>query len=299
MKVLLTGAAGFVGRRVAEVLEGEHDLRLLDSVDPEKATVFVPGQAARQVQPLRARWPYVRAEVTDETALRRACEGMDALIHLAAITDGLPAHGKAIMEVNAVGTYVVLDAARLAGVKRVLCASSINAFGTFYWRLSGRPPVFTALPLTEDFPPVPEDPYSLSKLVNEETCAAFHRAYGLTTAAFRFAGVWAPGMYEEKRGRLPPTERWADDLYQWVHLDDVAAGLKQALEHPRLPGCGVYTLSAADTRCPEPTMELLRRFRPDLAKTVTEPLEGRAPLLSIGKAARTFAYAPRHRLKEG
>src|SRR5437773_2119301 len=81
-------------------------------------------------------------------------------------------------------------AARLAGVRRFFCASSINAFGTFFWRLSGKPVIYRKLPLDESFAPVPEDPYSLSKWVNELTCDAFHRAYGITTAAFRFAGIW-------------------------------------------------------------------------------------------------------------
>jgi nucleoside-diphosphate-sugar epimerase len=85
------------------------------------------------------------------------------------------------------------------------------------------------------------DPYSLSKLVNEETCAAFHRAYGITTAAFRFAGVWHDKMYRERIAEgLPLTTEWSDLLYQWVHVKDLVHGLRQALEAPELPGHGVY-----------------------------------------------------------
>jgi hypothetical protein len=79
-------------------------------------------------------------------------------------------------------------------------------------------------------------------------------------------------------------------------MDDVAAGLKAALECADLPEYGTYTLSAPDTRCPEPTMEILERFRPDLA--VTESLPGRAPLMSIRKAQETFGYAPKYRLMD-
>lgn len=68
------------------------------------------------------------------------------------------------------------------------------------------------------------------------------------------------------------------------------------LESADLPGHGVYTLGAADTRCPEPTMALLERLRPDLAANVTEPLPGRAPLMSITWARRAFGYDPRYRL---
>ncbi len=297
MKVLLTGAAGWLARAVAaELASHGHELHLMDCVAPGQATIFVPGKLERIKQPLKTRWPYTCADITDLAAMCKAARGVDAVIHLAAITDGLPEHGKRIMEINAVGTYVVLDAARLSGVQRVLAASSINAFGTFAWRLSGKPPVYESMPLEESFVPVVEDPYSLSKLCNEMTCAAFSRAYGLTTAALRFAGVWTPEMYEQRRANMVPTAAWEPGLYQWVHVADIAAGIRQALESPNLPVSGVYTLGAADTTCPEPTMDILRRFRPDLAATLRRPLVGRAPLLSIELARRTFGYAPRYRL---
>jgi len=296
MKVLITGAAGGVARHVTAALEVDHELRLLDCVDPEEATIF--GGPVRQKLPLRTKWPYVRADILDEDAMLAACEGMDAMIHLAADPTGLPEHGKAIMTINVVGTYVAVDAARKAGLKRFFCASSINAFGTIYWRLSGRPSPYTSMPLTEDFKTVEEDPYSLSKRANEDTCAAFTRAYGITTAAFRFAGVRGPEASSRPAPALAPTTAWNDDLFQWVHAADIAGGLKAALESPTLPEFGVYTLSGPDTRCPEPTMEILEKFRPDLAVNLTEELPGRAPLMSITKARQTFGYEPKYRMKD-
>ncbi len=298
MNVLITGAAGWLARELGAELGERHQLRLTDRVDPAEATIFVPGQLERQPAPLDSAWPYVRAEITDLDAMTRAAEGMDAIIHLAAATNGLPENGPAIMQANVVGTYVVFDAARLAGVRRVLCASSVNALGTIYWRLSGQPAPYTAMPIDETFRPVPEDPYSLSKWCNEETAAAFARAYGLTTAAFRFAGVWTQELYDRHRANLAQTTAWSDDLYQWVHVADIVRGLRQALECEALPPIGVYHLGAGDTRCPEPTMDLLTRFRPDLAATLAKPIEGRAPLLSIELARRTFGYAPVWRIAQ-
>ena len=119
----------------------------------------------------------------------------------------------------------------------------------------------------------------------------------MTATSFRFAGVWPQARYAQVReAGLPPTTAWADDLYQWMHVEDVARGIRQALEADQLTGFGVYSLGAGDTRCPEPTMELVRRFRPDLAQTLAAPLPGRAPLLVIDRARKAFGYDPRFRL---
>ena len=298
MKVLITGACGLIGRELIKELEEGHELRLLDQTRPEEATVW-SGSSPRAFKPMKTDWPFVQAQITDPDAVRSAVEGMDAVIHLAGEPRGLAEIGVDTFHSNAHGTFVVIDAARLAAVPRFMCASSINAYGTFYWRLSGKPVIFDKMPLDEGFAPVPEDPYSLSKMVNEETCAAFNRAYGLTTAAFRFAGVWSIERYETKLEEgLEPTTAWSDDLYQWAHVADIVRGLRLALESADLPGYGVYNLGAPDTRCPEPTMEILDRFRPDLASTVEVPLQGRAPLLSIERAHKTFSYDPHYRLGE-
>ena len=298
MKIAITGACGFLGRELIKGLESHgHELALLDSVDPAEATAFVPGSGERERRPMTASWPYHRAQVTDAEAVVRALEGAAAVVHLAAGVTGIPEKGIETMHVNVCGTYAVLDAARRCDVKRVICASSINAFGTFYWRLSGKPVDYHRLPLDESFDPVPEDPYSLSKLCNEHTCAAFSRAYGMTTAALRFAGVMSTAEYEAKKTAGPPaTLAWSEDLFCWVHVTDIVTGVRMVLEAPDLPAFGVYTLSAADTRCPEPTMELLHRFKPEWADRVASPLVGRAPLLSIRRASETFGYSPLFRL---
>jgi nucleoside-diphosphate-sugar epimerase len=299
MKVLISGACGFIGQKLIEELENAgHDLRLMDRCLPEDATVFSPrSPGGRAPAPFRTRRPFTVGEITNVAAADRAVAGMDAVINLAAAVTGLPEYGVDTFHVNACGTYIMLDACRKAGVRRFLCASSINAFGTFYWRMSGQPPRYTTMPLTEDFEPVVEDSYSLSKYVNELTCAAFQRAFGIVTAAFRFAGVWSDEQYEKQlKNGLPPTKSWSDDLYQWVHRSDIVRGLRLALEQGDLPGYGAYSLGAGDTRCPEPTMVLLERFRPDLAAKVSRPLAGREPLLSIRKARATFGYDPQYRL---
>jgi nucleoside-diphosphate-sugar epimerase len=299
MKVLITGACGFVARGLIKQLEERgHQLVLLDRINPEDATLFWPWAAeGRMKLPLVTTWPYIKTEILDFDTLFRTMQGIDAVVHLAAAVSGDPEQGIATMHANVCGTYTILDAARRVGVPRAICASSVNVFGTFYWRVSKKPINYPSLPLDETFEPIHEDPYSLSKFCNEHTCAMFARAYGMTTAALRFAGVWAAEGYDRARSApLPPTEAWSDQLYQWVHVDDVVTGIRQALEAPNLPPYGAYTLGAADTCAPENTMDLLRKFQPHLVEKLTAPLPGRTALLSIRKAQQTFGYAPKYSL---
>ncbi|GCE21200.1 NAD-dependent epimerase/dehydratase family protein [Dictyobacter kobayashii] len=299
MKILITGALGFIGRALTEYLgQRGHELRLLDIADPAAVPIFDQIQDKAVTQAVKLNWQFVRGEVTDPVVVAQAVKDMDAVVHLGGIPHGNPDQGTAIFRTNALGTFVVLDEARKAGIQRCICASSVNAFGTFYWRLKRHPIPYTRLPLDEDYPPAPEDPYSLSKLVNEETCAAFHRAYGMTTAALRFTYVWSEAQYQRALVTLPPTAVWHDDLFSWLHIQDAVEGIEQALECADLPGFGAYNLCASDTCCPEPTVQLLERFRPDLLSVLTQPFHGRESLLSIDKARRTFGFAPRYRLTD-
>jgi len=300
VKILITGACGLIGRVLVEELENRgHELLLSDRQRPEEATVFNGSANERLAAPFTTEWPFFQADIMDTEKMTEIARVADAIVHLAAMPTGVPERGPETFHVNACGTFNLLDAARKAGVSRFIAASSINAFGTFYWRINPQPVRYTHLPLTEEFAPEPQDPYSLSKYVNEETCAAFHRAYGITTAALRFGGVLNEYWYERlTETGLRPTTAWSDMLYTWVHIRDVATGIRQALEAERLPGFGAYTLNARDTNCYEPTMEILRRFRPDYLDILTAPIPGYGALISTEKARKTFGYEPKYTFDE-
>jgi len=297
MKVLITGACGFIGRHLIKELEQHgHELVLVDRQRPEEATIFA-GAKGRLAVPLQTDWPFHVADIMDAEAMCKAVDGVDAVVHLAGIPTGEAENGIATFTFNAMGTFTLLDASRKTQVSRFIAASSVNAFGTFYWRINKTPVLYSALPLTEEEASVPQDPYSLSKLVNEETCAAFQRAYGIRTAALRFGAVWSEDLYDTTLNKgLQPTQKWNDDLFTWVHVRDIATGIRQALETDKLPDHGVYTLNASDTRCPEQTMELLERFRPDYLPRLTTPVAGRDALISTKRARDAFGFVPTYRL---
>jgi UDP-glucose 4-epimerase len=246
--------------------------------------------------PLSPTWPYHRTDILDEQALLHALRDVDVVIHLAGRPTGEWENAKATVMTNIVGTFNVFNQARTVGVRRVVNASSINAFGTFFWRVSGRPPQRRSLPLAEDEPITPEDPYSMSKATTELLGATFDRAFGIEAVNLRFAGVWPETTYDAAlEGGLPPTTEWADDLFQWVHVLDVTQGItKAALADTVVPA--PITLAAADTRAPEPTLEIVARYRPELLPHLREPLPRRAGLLSIARARTFLDYQPRFSL---
>jgi len=294
MKIMITGAAGWLGRKVAAQLEHhDHELLLTDAADPAEATIFdgtAPG--GRRRVPLQTTWPYLRADLSDTARLEQFATGAEVIIHLAAIPVGDWDIVMPTLQTNVIGTTGILELVRRLGVRRFVNASSINAYGTFFWRVSGLDPVRRELPLTEDEKPVPEDPYSLTKFLTEEIGHAYHRAFGIEVVNLRFAGVISSQRYEKWMvDGLPPTETFPVDLGQWVHEEDVAAGIVLAATVPAVTSAPMV-LGAGDTRLPEPTMEIIRRLRPDLEPYVTEPLPGRAPMLSITRARTRLGYAP-------
>lgn len=298
MKVLITGAAGYVGQYLAWKLEGRHELRLADALAPDPTRIpWVYGAleiertAAHTPAPSKS-LPFILGDICDLDYCRRITEGMDAVIHLS----GNVKHEECYecFRVNALGTFALLQAAAENGVNRVLAASSINAAGWFYCRVTDRPRNWPYLPVDEAIPTDHEDAYSLSKYTNELNCVAWSNRTGMTTAAFRFAGVFPPEWTESYRTKAQPTTEWPGELGNYVDLRDVVGGLMQALDCPTLPLSGTYHLTAPDTTLLEPSMEIIERFRPELLSRIRTPLPGRTTMLSHQRAREAFGYNPQH-----
>lgn len=172
---LVTGAAGFIGSNIVEELvkRGE-SVRALDNLSTGRA---------ENITPFLQKISFMRADLADQPALAEAMRGVDYVIHQAAlpsvprsVEDPLASH-----EANATGTLKLLVAARDAGVKRVVFASSSSVYGDS-----------PTLPKREDMPTQPLSPYAVNKLTGEEYCKVFARVYGLPTVALRYFNVFGP-----------------------------------------------------------------------------------------------------------
>lgn len=289
-RVLVTGAAGLLGRFVVdELLAHGHEVRGLDRRE---------GGAA---------FAWHVADVTDAAAVADAVAGMEAVLHIAAVPNIWSGDGPTIMQVNTLGTYTVLDAAEAAGIRRAVFCSSDSVAG--YTVREGRmlPPLYA--PLDLDHPLRATDPYAISKILGEDLARAY-ALRGMAAVALRTVFVAYPEMAGEivARDRDPdgyrgpavggPSAAGGGPLRHHIDPRDLARAFRLALELPMDPGAFErFYLSARVTLSPEPTLERLRRLhggaveirRPDIYER--EPF---APLYDLGHAAERLGFVAAH-----
>lgn len=172
MIVLITGGAGFIGSHLAQYFQGNATVRVLDNL-----------RTGSQRNLGGLDHEFVNGSITDRAAVRAAMAGVDYVFHLAALVSVPESIEKPVecVEINAIGTLIVLEEAVRAGVKK-LCASSSAA-------IYGDDP---ATPKVETMPPAPRSPYGVTKLDGEYYCAMFQQMGFLETVALRYFNVYGP-----------------------------------------------------------------------------------------------------------
>jgi nucleoside-diphosphate-sugar epimerase len=251
MRVLVTGISGRVGAAVAEdLLANGHEVVGFDKM-PLGET-------------LRGRVQMQYADITDRYALLRATEGCEAITHLAAIPN--PIHGtEKLFDTNVTGTQYVLEAAEAQGIKRVALASSCCALGLVFAKHPFDPEYF---PVDEKHPDKPQDLYGLSKVVNEQTAAAYSRRTGMTTVALRLTLVATlTGEHPQWRKRmLRHSRNWrSPEFWTYVDIRDTARAFRLSIEVP-LEGSHTLIIAARDAFTPYDVRDLIREHYPALSE---------------------------------
>lgn len=179
---LVTGGAGFIGSHICErLLKDGHSVRVLDN--------FVSGKEAN-LESIGGDVELIRGDITDARTVAEAMKGVEIVFHEAAlgsvprsVADPMTTH-----EVNMTGTLNVLLAARDAGVRRVVNASSSSVYGDT-----------EVLPKHESMMGQPLSPYALSKLAGEHYISIFNRVYGFEAVALRYFNIFGPRQDPESQ----------------------------------------------------------------------------------------------------
>lgn len=199
---------------------------------------------------------------------------MDAVIHLAAIPGPTGHEPERVFSTNTDATFTVLWAAAQAGVGVIAAASSINATGLPFTPRSDARPAY--LPYDVALPTHAADPYSLSKVVDEQTAAAINRRFGTTVVMLRlpFVGVADPDDPQSMARRIDSCarepERWVRELWSCLDVRDAARAMRLALS-PVDDGAHTMFVAAHETAAPYPTEELLDHFLPGVPRRQSFP----------------------------
>jgi nucleoside-diphosphate-sugar epimerase len=280
-RVAVTGGSGKLGRAVvAELLDHGWEVHNLDQAPP-------PGHA-------RAHSAYTRIDLTDYgqvvdalTGIDDRHRGLDAVVHLAAVPGPGVAANAATFSNNIRCSYNVFAAARLAGIRNVVWASSETVLGLPF----EAPPPY--VPVDEEYAARPETSYSLAKHLDEQMAAQFARwDPQLKIIGLRFSNVMEPHDYAAFPAfdADPSLRKW--NLWSYIDARDGAQAVRRALAYPN-PGFEVFIIANADTvMATRTSASLAAEVYPDVP--VLRDLGEHETLLSIEKARRVLGYDPRH-----
>jgi nucleoside-diphosphate-sugar epimerase len=277
-KVIVTGGSGKLGRAVLkDLVANGYEVLNVDQTLPKDATA-----------------PTVRIDLTDFGEVAAALMSgiderkgpFDAVVHLAAIpAPGQFANSRTFTN-NVPSTYNVFEAARLAGIRTVVFASSETVLGLPF----DTPPPYA--PVDEEYYPRPESAYSLGKLLDETMARQFARwDPKLKIAGLRFSNVMDVEDYKAfpSFDADPRKRKW--NLWGYIDARDGAQAVRKAIEADFL-GFEAFIIANADTVMSRANSSLIAEVFPGVE---TRPgMSANGTLLSIDKAKRMLDYNPQH-----
>ncbi|HET8605215.1 MAG TPA: NAD-dependent epimerase/dehydratase family protein [Marmoricola sp.] len=290
--VLITGGAGFIGRHLADYLLGRGDY----------AVTVLDNESLGDRKHLDLdRVRFLHGDLRDTDDLRKALDGQDAVVHLAADTrvmDSIEDPGNNF-DNNVVGSFNLLQLSRELGVGRLVAASTGGAI------LGDVTP-----PVHERMAPRPTSPYGASKLMLEGYLSAYSASYGLSGCALRFSNIYGPRSFHKgsvvahffKRMLAgEPLVVYGDgsQARDFLYVGDLVEAIRAAVESDVQ---GAYQLGSGRPTTVNELLEVMRSVTGRDLDVVYEdfrPGEVRDTWCEIEKARRGFGFAPATPLEEG
>ncbi|MQA92574.1 MAG: NAD-dependent epimerase/dehydratase family protein [Gemmatimonas sp.] len=314
---LITGGCGFIGRSLIQELvrEGGHSVRVLDnlSVGSREDLAAVCDFVETSVTAVlvsdalpQTRVEFLVGDILDEPLTRRAADGFDVIVHLAANTGVAPSveDPRSDCVTNVIGTLNMLEAARHNGVQRFVFASS------------GAPIGECEPPIHEELAAHPVSPYGASKLAGEGYCSAYYRTFGVETVALRFGNVYGPNSGHKNsvvarfiRQALAgePLEIYGDgkQTRDFIYIEDLVLAIRRAAAVEGIGGETFQIATSAETTVEElveqlvPALEEAGISIPEVHHGPFRPGDVRRNFSDTSKARVKLAWSSRIALEEG
>jgi UDP-glucose 4-epimerase len=295
MKTLVTGGAGFIGSNlVRALLQEEHEVTVLDNLSSGYLENIETLPHAR----------FIRGDIRDPDSVAGAVERVEVVFHMAASVGNKRSIDHPVLdaETNAIGTLRVLEAARRAGVRKIVTSSSAGIFGEL-----------KTLPIREDHAVEPDSPYGASKLYEEKICLVYAKLYGMEAVCLRYFNVYGPNQRFDAYGNVIPIFAFqmlraepltvfgdGEQTRDFVNVADVVranidASLASGVSGTFNIGSGSrVSINTLVAELKESSgIEPIVRHGPPRAGDV------RDSLADISSAAKAFGFSPRVSLREG
>lgn len=311
--VLITGGCGFIGKSLtAFLIERGIGVRVLDNLlvgKKEDLQSFCPSTPLTtdfNAPPQQGEIQLMVGDITSMDQALSACEGVDAVVHLAANTGVGPSVENPVFDCqqNVLGTLNMLEAARISNVSRFVFASS------------GAPAGSVTPPIHEEVVPKPVSPYGASKLSGEAYCSAYYRTFELQTVALRFGNVYGPGSQHKSSVVAKfinqilagePVEIYGDgsQTRDFIYIRDLIEAIFCALSRHNVGGEVFQIATSQETSVSEivsflQSLMSARGIRlPEVTYSSPRLGDVKRNYSDISKAKRILGWEPSHTLEDG
>ncbi|RIK63469.1 MAG: LPS biosynthesis protein WbpP [Planctomycetota bacterium] len=295
---LVTGGAGFIGSHIVQrLVEQGRRVRVLDN--------FATGRRENLTE-VAGRIELIEGDMADPQIAQRACQGVDVVLHQAAI----PSVPKSVADpatshrANVEGTFQLLVAAREAGVRRFVYAGSSSAYGES-----------KTLPKVETMATDPLSPYAVQKLTGEYYCRAFARCYGMQTLTMRYFNVFGPRQDPKSqyaaaipafvtsilRSQPPTVYGDGEQTRDFTYIENVVEANLLAATAPRTAGEVINVACGGHVTVNEIIRDINKLLGKDIQPSYVPARNGdiRHSWADISLAEKVIGYRPKVTFAEG